>query len=314
MEFLLDPGQLADFLSTSLRLAVPIAFAALGGVFAERSGVFNIGLEGMMLAGAFGAALGAFAFASPYGGLLTGAALGGLGGLLLAVLAVSLGGNQIVCGIAINLLSLGLTAFLARQIFGLDATTMRLPGFFPVALPLLADIPILGPVLFAQDPLVYALGLIVPALWWLMFRTSWGLAVRAVGESPSAADAGGLNVFALRYLCVVGSGVLAGIGGSYLVLSQVHLFTEHMTAGKGFIALAALILGRWNPVGALAASLFFGLCDALQLRLQFANPQVPYQIFVIVPYAASILALIGFYGRVQPPAAVGRPYRREARE
>jgi simple sugar transport system permease protein len=314
MEFLLDPGHLADFLATSLRLSVPIAFAAIGGVFAERSGVFNIGLEGMMLAGAFGAALGAFMLASPWGGLLTGALLGGLGGLLLAILAVSLGVNQIVCGIAINLLSIGLTAFLARQIFGLDATTMRLPGFAPVVIPLLADIPIVGRVLFAQDPLVYAMYLAAPALWWLLFKTPWGLGVRATGESPSAADAGGINVALMRYLCVVGSGVLAGIGGCYLVLSQVHLFTEHMTAGKGFIALAALILGRWNPLGALAASLLFGVCDALQLRLQFANPQVPYQVFVIVPYAASILALIGFYGRVQPPAAIGRPYRREARE
>ena len=314
MEFLLDPGHLADFLSTSLRLSVPIAFAAMGGVFAERSGVFNIGLEGMMLAGAFGAALGAFMLASPWGGLLTGALLGGLGGALLAALAISLAVNQIVCGIAINLLSIGLTAFLARQIFGLDATTMRLPGLSPVAIPLLADIPIVGPVLFAQDPLVYALYLAAPALWWLLFKTPWGLGVRATGENPSAADAGGINVALMRYLCVIGSGILAGFGGCYLVLSQVHLFTEHMTAGKGFIALAALILGRWNPLGALAASLLFGVCDALQLRLQFANPQVPYQVFVIVPYAASILALIGFYGRVQPPAAIGRPYRREARE
>ena len=314
MEFLLDPGHLADFLSTSLRLSVPIAFAAMGGVFAERSGVFNIGLEGMMLAGAFGAALGAFMLASPWGGLLTGALLGGLGGALLAALAISLAVNQIVCGIAINLLSIGLTAFLARQIFGLDATTMRLPGLSPVAIPLLADIPIVGRVLFAQDALVYALYLAAPALWWLLFKTPWGLGVRATGEYPSAADAGGINVALMRYLCVIGSGILAGFGGCYLVLSQVHLFTEHMTAGKGFIALAALILGRWNPLGALAASLLFGVCDALQLRLQFANPQVPYQVFVIVPYAASILALIGFYGRVQPPAAIGRPYRREARE
>jgi general nucleoside transport system permease protein len=313
MDFLLDPGQLTDFLATSLRLSVPIAFAAIGGVFAERSGVFNIGLEGMMLAGAFGAALGAFLFASPYGGLLTGALLGGLGGLLLAVLAVSLGVNQIVCGIAINLLSIGLTAFLARQIFGLDATTMRLPGFSPVAIPLLADIPVLGPVLFAQDPLVYGLYVATPALWWLMFRTHGALASGPPARTRARRTPAG-STSRRCAICVVGSGVLAGIGGCYLVLSQVHLFTEHMTAGKGFIALAALILGRWNPVGALAASLLFGVCDALQLRLQFANPQVPYQIFIIVPYAASILALIGFYGRVQPPAAVGRPYRREARE
>jgi general nucleoside transport system permease protein len=313
LQALLDPVLLADFLATALRLSVPLVFAAVGGLIAERSGVFNIALEGMMLAGAFGAAVGAFLAGAAPPGLLLGLLLGGLGGLLLAILGVSLKVNQIVAGIAINLLALGLTSFLARQVFGMDATTRALAGFQPVEIPFLADIPVLGPVLFQQDPVVYLMYLTVPLAHWLLFHTPWGLAVRATGESPSAADAAGVPVFRIRYTCVVASGLLAALGGCYLLLSQVHLFTEHMSAGKGFIALAALILGRWTPLGALLACLFFGFCDALQLRLQFANPQVPYQIFVILPYVASILALIGFYGRVRPPAAVGVPYDRESR-
>ena len=310
---MIDQALLVDFLGTSLRLSVPLVFAAVGGLLAERSGVYNIALEGMMLAGAFGAAVGAYLSGAALPGLGLGLLLGAAGGLLLAVLGVSLKVNQIVAGIAINLLAVGLTAFLARQIFGLDATTTTLAGFRPVPIPLLADIPGLGPVLFDQDPLVYLLYLLIPVAHWLLFRTPWGLEVRATGESPSAADSAGVPVYRVRYACVILSGCLAALGGCYLLLSQVHLFTEHMSAGKGFIALAALILGRWTPLGALFACLFFGLCDALQLRLQFANPGVPYQIFVILPYVASILALIGFYGRVRPPAAAGLPYDRESR-
>lgn len=166
---------------------------------------------------------------------------------------------------------------------------------------------------FDQDPLVYALYLIVPLVYWLLYRSAWGLEIRATGENPAAADSAGVPVYWVRFCCVLASGGLAGLGGAYIVLSQVFVFTEHMSAGKGFIALAAVILGRWDPLWAVVASLFFGFCDALQLRLQFANPTVPYQIFIALPYVASILALVGLYGRVKPPAAVGLPYRRETK-
>lgn len=302
-----------DVLGTSLRLAVPVAFAALGGVLSERSGVYNIGLEGMMLAGAFGAAIGAFLSGTALGGLALAILLGMSGALILAVLAIRFGINQIVCGIAINLLFLGLTAYLARLILGRDATTKTLPGFSSIEIPLLSDIVFVGPILFSENVLVYLLFLVVPLLYWIMYRSAWGLNVRATGENPAAVDAAGVSVFGVRYACVLASGALAGIGGAYIVLAQVFVFTEHMSAGKGFIALAAIILGRWNPVGAVAAALFFGFCDAVQLRLQFANPAVPYQIFVALPYIASILALIGFYGRVRPPAMIGIPYRRESK-
>lgn len=313
MDMLLDPAQLSDFLGTTLRLSVPIIFAAVGGVISERSGVFNISLEGCILGGAFGAAVGAFLLGSPFSGLALGLICAGLAGVILAVLGVSLGINQIVAGIAINILMLGLTAFLARLIFGGDATTMTLPGFYPIAIPGLTAIPIIGPVLFNQDLLVYLMYLLIPATWWIMYRTPWGLNVRAIGDYPLAADTAGVNVQVVRYCAVIVSCMMAGLGGAYIVLSQVFVFTEHMSAGKGFIALAALILGRWNPIGALLAALLFGFFDALQLRLQFNSPEVPYQIFSMLPYLVSILALILLAGKVRPPAAIGTKFERGAK-
>jgi simple sugar transport system permease protein len=313
IDILTDPTQLADFLATSLRLSVPIIFAALGGVLSERSGVFNIGLEGMLLAGCFGAAVGAYFFGTPFAGVAVGMFFGLLGALILAYLSITLGVSQIVSGIAINMLMLGLTAFLSRIVFEGQANTMTLSGFKPIAIPLLSQIPVLGPVFFNQDLLVYVMYAMVAGGLWLMYRTRWGLNVRAVGENPRAVDTAGISVTGLRYACVLTSGAIAGLGGCYLVLSQIFLFSEHMSAGKGFIALAAVILGRWNPLGALLACLLFGVFDALQLRLQFANPEVPYQAFVILPYAVSILALVGLVGKPTPPAAVGIPYKREAK-
>ncbi|RWA97840.1 ABC transporter permease [Mesorhizobium sp.] len=313
MEFLTDIGQFTDFMASSLRLAVPIAFAALGGVLAERSGVLNIGLEGMMLAGAFGAAIGAFATGSPIIGLACGILMGAVGGLLLGVLAVSWRINQLVAGIAINLLFAGMTSFLARQLFGEEMGRATVEGFGKIAIPGLSAIPIVGPAVFNQDPLTYLLYVLAPVSSWLLFKTSWGLSLRGTGENPRAADSSGVAVFRLRYAALIGSGMLAAIGGAQLVLSQIHLFAENMSAGKGFIALAAVILGRWNPALAILAALFFGMCDAAQLRLQFVNPEIPYQVFLILPYLASIVALVGLVGVVRAPEALGAPYDREGR-
>ena len=310
LDMFLHPTALADFLNSTLRLATPIAFAAVGGLFCERAGVFNIALEGCILGGAFGAAYGAFTFGNPFAGLVVGILFGFMAGILLAVLGVTLGINQIVAGIAINILTLGMTSFLARLLFGLGATTKTLPGFKPVALPLLAKIPVLGEVLFHQDLLVYTLYGLVAGGWWFLFKTPWGLQIRAVGQFPKAVDTAGISVEKLRYAAVIAGCCVASLGGCYIILSQVFIFTEHMSAGKGFIALAALILGRWNPVGALLACLLFGFCEALQLRLQFTNPDVPYQLFSLLPYVASILALVFFVTKVRPPAAAGRKYYR----
>lgn len=313
MEIFTDPAQLTDFLGSSVRLAIPVGFAALGGVLSERSGVINIGLEGMMLAGAFGAAVGSFYTGSAGAGLIAALAGGALTGIVLGFLNVSLRVNQLVAGIAVNLLCIGLTAFLARQVFGADLGRAFVAGFEPVAIPGLSAIPAVGSVMFNQDALVYLLYLLVPVVHWVLFRTNWGLNLRGTGENPKAADTAGVPVFRVRYVAIILSGMLAALGGAHLVLSQIHLFTEEMSAGRGFIALAAIILGRWNPLLAVLAALFFGLCDAAQLRLQFANPAVPYQAFIILPYIASIVTLVIFIGSTRAPEALGQPYDRESR-
>lgn len=304
-----DIAAVADFLSTVLRLSIPIVFAALGGVLAERAGVFNVALEGCILGGAFGAAAGAYLLGSPYAGLALGLVFTIGLGCILASLAVGLGINQLVAGIAINILVLGLTSYLARLILGANATS-TLPGFHPIAIPLLSSIPLVGPVLFKQDILAYLMYLTPPLGYWFLYKTPWGLIVRAVGDYPIAADTVGISVPAARSLCVIASCVLGGLGGCYLVLSQVFVFTENMSAGKGWIALAAVILGRWNPALVFGACVFFAFCEALQLQLQFNNPDVPYQLFSMVPFIASFLALVFLAGQVRPPAAIGRKYVR----
>lgn len=299
-----------DFLSTGLRLSVPLVFAALAGMLCERSGIFNIALEGMILGGAFGAAVATFFSGTPVGGIFGGMLCGIIAGAILAYLCISLCVNQIVVGITINLLAVGFTAFLSRIIFEGQGSTLDLPGFKAMAIPLLYSIPIVGVVLFRQDVLTYLMYILVGILFIVIFKTKWGLSVRAVGENPAAADTAGISVTGVRYLSVLTSGALASLGGCYLVLTQVNLFSEHMSAGKGFIALAAIALGRWNPIGVFLACLLFGMFDALQLRLQFSNPNVPYQFFAMLPYVAAILALVGVIGRVTPPAATGIPYKR----
>ncbi|MYH59453.1 MAG: ABC transporter permease [Boseongicola sp. SB0675_bin_26] len=308
-----DPQHLAEILASTIRIATPVAFAALGGVLSERSGVYNIGLEGMILAGAFGAAAGSYAAGSPAVGLLMGVLCGLVAGALLALLAIRFRVNQLVAGIAINLLLAGLTAFGSRLVFGERAGGARVEGLAPAEIPLLSDLPIVGPAFFAQDPLVYLLVALTISGWWWLFRTGSGLDLRATGENPRAADTAGIAVFRTRYLAVMISGALAAAGGCHLVLSQVYLFSEGMSAGKGFIALAAIILGRWSPVGAILAALLFGFCDTMQLRLQFANPDVPYQVFLIIPYAAALIALVGLVGKSRPPASIGLSYDRETR-
>lgn len=307
MNIFADLQSLTDFLTTGLRLSVPLVFAALGGALSERAGVFNVALEGCLLAGAFGAAFGSFLFLSAYAGVGMGVGAALCVGCVLAFLAVKLGVNQLVAGLALNILVLGLTSYLSRIVF---SGSRSVQGFAPIEIPLLSDIPLIGRLLFAQDILTYAMYVAVAVLWWMLWKTPWGLVLRAVGENPRAVDSAGIAVDRARILAVIAGCAIAGLGGCFLVLSQVFMFTEHMSAGKGFLALAAVILGRWNPVGALAACLLFGLCDALQLRLQFSEPDVPYQLFSMVPFVASFIALVLFSGRVRPPAAIGVKYER----
>ncbi len=301
----------SDYLIASLHLSVPLAFAALGGLWSERSGVLNIALEGMLLTGAFVSAAVVLFTGNVWLGILAVLITGGLIGFLHAYLCVSLRVDQLVSGLAINLAAAGLTAFWARVIFDTNST-QQLQGFAPIGIPILQHIPILGSLLFNQDPLVYFLFLLVPLSTYVLFQTSVGLALRAVGEYPKAADTAGISVVLVRYVSVILSGCLASLGGAYLVLVHVRFFTEGMSAGKGFIALAALIFGRWHPVGATFACLLFGATEALQLRIQAFNLNIPYQFLTMLPYVIALLALVGLAGKSTPPAALGVAYVKES--
>ena len=300
---------LTEYFFSSLRLSVPLAFAALGGLFCERSGVLNIALEGMLLIGAFTSSLTTSYTGNVWLGILAAVVVGGLVGLLHAFVCVSLQVDQVVSGLAINLIAVGLTSFLAR-LFS-DSISQKLPGLSPISIPGLANIPILGSLLFQQDILVYLLFFIVVFSTYFLFKTSPGLTLRAVGESPKAADAAGISVEKVRYLAVLASGCLASLGGAYLAVEHVKYFTENMSAGKGFIAIAALIFGRWHPIGSSLACLLFGATEALQLRVQALGANIPYQFLIMLPYITALFALLGLAGKSKPPSALGVLYFRE---
>jgi ABC-type uncharacterized transport system permease subunit len=291
-----------------LRYATPLTFAALGGVVSERSGVVNIGLEGMMLVGAFFAVWGADLTGGWLGGLLIGMAAGGVLGLVHAVFAVSLRADQIVSGTAVNLLALGLTGYVFLDVYGEEGTPEGLPQVPDVSLPI-GWIPLVGDVLEHLNLLVWLslLGVLVCTI--VVFRTRLGLRLRSVGENPRAAETVGISVYRTRYLAVVTSGVLAAMGGAFLSIGFVHSFSENMTAGRGFIALAAVIFGRWKPVGALGAALLFGFSSALAQRLPVFSPPTA-TLFQALPYVLTLIAVAGVIGRSTPPAADGVPYTR----
>jgi general nucleoside transport system permease protein len=306
----LNDPILAGFLSASMRLGVPIMLAALGGMFGERSGILNIGLEGMMLAGSLvGFAAGYFS-SNLWVGLLAAMLIGAVLGLVLGFYTITLATNQVVAGISLNLLAVGVTSFAYRALFGTGTAQPRIDSFLPIKIPLLSDIPLLGPLFFQQGALVYlALGLVAVS-WVVLFRSSIGLRVVAVGEHPHAAETLGIDVARTRYLCLAVGGMLAGMGGAFLSLSATGVFLDNMTAGRGYIALAILILGRRRPFGILGASLLFGAADALQLRAQLLPIGVPFQFMLMLPYVLTIVVLVGFVRRADAPAALGIPYRR----
>jgi ABC-type uncharacterized transport system permease subunit len=305
-EFLATFGAI---LASTLRNATPLIFAALGGMFSERGGVVNIGLEGLMLISAFGGAVGAFYSGSALVGLATALGAGLLFALIHAVMCITFEADQIISGTAINLLALGGTGFLMVEIFGSGGTTPRVSSFDPVRIPGLADIPVVGPAIFEQSLLVYLMYLLVPLTYFVVFRTPFGLRLRASGEVPEAVDTAGVSVTRMRYYGVALSGLLAALGGVYLSMSLLSAFTENMTTGRGFIALAALIFGRWNPIGATAAALLFGLAQAVTFRV--AQDVIPLEFVQMFPYILTIVVLAGFGGRAIAPSALGKPYRKE---
>jgi ABC-type uncharacterized transport system permease subunit len=294
----------------SFRMATPLLLTAMGSILSERAGILNIGLEGMMLCGAF------FAFATVYmgGSLWAGVASAALSGAILglgfAYLTVTRLTNQTVTGAALNMFALGLTGFAYRSMVGVTGAAVKVDQFSALKIPLLSEIPVLGPALFQHNVLVYITFIIVPVVWYYLSKTSSGYELRAVGEHPRAADSLGIDVFLVRYKAVILSGILAGIGGSYLTLAHANTFIEGMSSGRGFIALAVVIFGKWNPFGAVLGALLFGAADALQLRLQALGFRIPYHFMLLLPYVLTMAVLAGAVGKAKPPASEGVPYER----
>ena len=302
-------GALGPILSSTIRNATPLVFAAMGGMFSERSGVVNIALEGLMLISAFAGVVGAYLSGSAWVGLGFAMAAGLSFALIHALMCVTFEADQIISGTAINLLALGGTGFLMVEVFGQGGTSPRVPRFGSLGIPVLQDIPLVGPALFDQSLLVYLMYVLVPITFFVVFRTPFGLRLRATGEVPEAVDTAGVSVARMRYYGVGLSGILAALGGAYLSMGLLSAFTEGMTNGRGFIALAALIFGRWNPVGAAGAALLFGFAQAITFRA--GQEAVPVEFLQMLPYILTIIVLAGFGGRAIAPAAIGKPYRKE---
>jgi general nucleoside transport system permease protein len=296
---------LGGFLAAAVRVATPLLLAATGETVTERAGVINLGLEGMMLAGALAATLGASA-AGPW----TGLALAVLAGMLLAAafaaIAIWARADQIIAGTALTLGAVGLTGTIYRQAYGTGGAGLALPTLAPVPIPLLSRIPVLGPALFDQPAPTYLALVALPVVWWVLFRTRAGLALRATGEGAAMARAAGVRTGLVRTAATVVGGGFAGLAGATLVLAQVGTFAEKMTAGRGYVAIAIVVLGRWHPAGVAVAALLFGAATALQYVFQSLGLAVPYQLFLMLPYVLTLLALAGAVGRVRAPADLGK--------
>ena len=293
-------------LFSAIRSATPLIFAALGGMFSERSGVINIALEGLMLVGAFTAAVATYELNNPFLGLFCGVLAGAFLALIYAVATIKFEADQVVAGMAINFLMIGLPALISGAVYDSSGSTPQIEKAY-----LLPDLLNIN---FAS----YLAFLLVPACWYVLYKTPFGLRLRATGENPAAADAAGVGVVRLRYIAVILSGALAAAGGAYLSTGQSSLFTRNMTAGRGFIALAALILAKWRPWQTLFACLFFGFMEALTIQIQSASwakmpsgESIPVQFIQIIPYVLTIIVLAGFIGLSRAPRALGIPYRKE---
>ncbi|MBH0054847.1 MULTISPECIES: ABC transporter permease [unclassified Salinibacterium] len=301
--------RVPELLAGSLVLAVPLVFGALGGVISERVGVVNIAIEAQLLAGAFVSAVVGTLTGSAFAGLFAAAVAGMLVSFLLSVFAIKYLVNQIIVGVVINVLVSGLTGFLYSTWLTDNPEQLNNPeGFSTLSIPILSGIPIIGPVLFKQTLIVYLLYIIVAAVAFALYRTRWGLRLRAVGEHPKAADTVGINVTLTRFWNVALAGAIAGLGGAFITLSQTGQFGKDVTAGAGFIALAAVIFGRWDPIKATLAALLFGFASNLQNALSVVGSPVPSEFMLMLPYVVTIIAVAGLVGKSRPPAASGTPY------
>lgn len=302
--------SLTGMLQATVVRAVPIALAAMAGILCERVAVINIGIEGMLLAGAFAGAL----FGSIFGnffGLILAVLVGGFFGFILAALVVTFRVDQIIAGVAINIFVLGITSFLTSHLLKSNPELNDAPVFKSINLPVLSDIPVLGPVLFKQNIFVYFSIFIVIISTYYLFKTAYGLRARAVGEHPKAAETLGISVLKTRFHHVIMGGMIAGFGGAWFTLGSVGRFDEGMTGGRGFIGLAAMIFGRWHPVGALFAALIFGFADSLQQKLAILRTPIPSEFLAMAPYLVTIIVVAGIVGNAKPPQAIGQAYVKE---
>jgi simple sugar transport system permease protein len=307
MDSILSLAALIGILTSAIRLATPYLYASIGESFGQLSGVVNLGVDGIMLVGAYIALLVALFTGSLWLGMLAAAVVGLLMGLLMSVISVTLRAEQGISGIGLYMFGLGLSSLLFKMTMG---TVKTIVGFQPVKIPLLGDLPILGPVFFQQSVPVYGAFLLVPLAWWILDKTTWGLRIKAVGQNPAAADSLGVSVDRVRYMSVCAGSILAGIAGASLSLATVNLFQENLTAGMGFIAVALVYFGGWRPLGILAGALLFSTVNALQLWMQVLGVRIPSDVAVMLPYLLTIIVLAVSAGRVRPPAALNKPFER----
>ncbi len=307
---LFTEAVLIGILTSGIRLATPYLFASIGEMFGQRSGVLNLGVEGMMLMGAFAAFYVTLTTGSPWLGLLASILVGTLMGLAMAVISVTFQAEQGISGIGVYLFGLGMSELLFKKMLG---TVETVSGFRPLAIPVLSDIPIIGPILFQQSAMVYLAYLLVPVAWFVLYRTTFGLKIRAVGENPAAADSLGVSVKRTRYMTVTLGGALAGVAGASLSIALLNVFQQNLTSGIGFIAVALVYFGGWRPYGVLFGALLFSMVNALQLWIQALNIPIPFdasELLIMMPYVLTILVLMFSAGRVRKPSALGTIYER----
>jgi simple sugar transport system permease protein len=301
----------SGLIGAMMRMATPIIFATLGEILSERAGVLNLGIEGIMLMGAMTGFLVTFSTGSIWLGVLAAAGVGMLLALLMAFLAVYLGLSQHVSGLGITLFATGLAMFVYRLYFGSPTVPPIVEPFQQISLPLLSKIPVIGPGLFTQYSLTYIAWILIPLMSILLYKTKVGLKIRTVGENPVVADTVGVNVNLTRTLCLVAGGALMGIGGAFLTLAHQNMFLIDVIGGRGWVAIAMVIFGNWDPVKGTIGALIFGLLDGLQLRLQSVGVAIPFHIFLMIPYLLTIVALISVSRKAAVPAGLLQPYRRE---
>ncbi len=307
MNDILSMGVVAGILTSMIRLATPFLYAAIGETISQTSGVVNLGVDGIMLLSAYGAFYVALNTGNLWLALLVAAVIGLLMGLLMAFISVTLKAEQGISGIGLYMLGLGLSSLLFKITIG---TVKTIDGFQPVKIPLLADIPVIGPILFQNSIPVYGAFLLVPIAWWVLEKTTLGLKIKSVGQNPAAADSVGINVDAIRYLSVCTGSALAGIAGASLSIAIVNLFQDNLTAGQGFIAVALVYFGGWSPWGVMGGSLLFSIVNSLQLWMQVLGVKIPSDVAVMLPYLFTIAALMVTVNRVRQPAALNKPFER----